>query len=176
MTGVDRLATLVERAQSGDVDAFETLYRTTVGRVYALCLRMCRDPHLAEELVQESYVRAWQKLATFRRDSLFTTWMHRLATNVVLGHFRRAGRRIDELDDDGERLAGEPAADRPSELALDLERAIASLPAGARNVLVLHDVEGFTHEEIARMSGFAPGTSKAQLSRARRLLRKVLKP
>jgi len=176
MTGAVHLSDAVERARSGDVEAFETLYRATAGRVYALCLRMCRDPHLAEELVQECYVRAWQKLGTFRGDSLFTTWMHRLATNVVLGHFRRAGRRIDDLADAGERVAAEPAAERSSELALDLERAIASLPAGARTVLVLHDVEGYTHEEIARMSGVAPGTSKAQLSRARRLLRKVLTP
>lgn len=174
MTAEHGLDDAVARARSGDVDAFEQLYRATVGRVHAICLRMSRDHHLAEELVQESYVRAWQKLATFRGDSQFTTWMHRVAVNVVLGHFRSAGRRLDDVAADHDRAAFEPAEAPETGLALDLDRAISTLPHGARTVLVLHDVEGYTHEEIAQMSGVAVGTSKAQLSRARRLLRKVL--
>jgi len=164
----------VARSRAGDVGAFEEVYRATVGRVHAICLRMCRDHHEAEELVQESYVRAWQKLATFRGDSLFTTWLHRLVVNVVLGHFRSSGRRLDQVASDDELLGVESTAPPQSGLALDLDRAIATLPVGARTVLVLHDVEGYTHEEIASLCGVAVGTSKAQLSRARGLLRKVL--
>ncbi|HOC43324.1 MAG TPA: sigma-70 family RNA polymerase sigma factor [Thermoanaerobaculales bacterium] len=165
----------VRRAQAGDLEAFEELYRGTVGRVHGLCLRMCRDPQLAEELTQESYIRAWQKLASFRGDSLFSTWLHRIAVNVVLGHFRGSLRRLEPAaGDDAE--AFEAAAPATSGLALDLERAIAGLPTGARVAFVLHDVEGFTHDEIAQRAGVAVGTSKAQLSRARRLLRKALSP
>jgi RNA polymerase sigma-70 factor (ECF subfamily) len=165
----------VERARTGDLEAFEELYRATVGRVHALCLRMCRDSHLAEELTQDSYILAWRKLATFRGDSRFSTWLHRIAVNVILGHFRSAGRRLDLLSgDDTEPV--EPVAPAVAGLAVDLERAIAGLPTGARTVFVMHDVEGYTHEEIAQLAGVAVGTSKAQLSRARALLRKVLPP
>lgn len=163
----------VQDARAGDLAAFEVLYRATVGRVHALCLRMCRDPQLAEELTQESYIRAWQKLATFRGDSQFSTWLHRIAVNVVLGHFRSSGRRLDAAAAD-EVEAVDPVAPAAPGLAFDLERAIAALPAGARAVFVLHDIEGYTHEEIAESAGVAVGTSKAQLSRARALLRKAL--
>jgi len=174
MVGNDRDGA-VERARTGDLDAFEELYRDTVGRVHGLCLRMCRDPHLAEELTQESYFLAWRKLATFRGDSRFSTWLHRIAVNVILGHFRSVGRRLDALSgEDAEPV--EPVVPTVPGLAVDLERAIAGLPTGARTVFVLHDVEGYTHEEIAQMAGVAVGTSKAQLSRARTLLRKVLSP
>ncbi len=166
----------VERARTGDLDAFEELYRATVGRVHGLCLRMCRDPQLADELTQESYIRAWRKLATFRGDSQFSTWLHRIAVNVVLGHFRASGRRLDSAAGDDDADPVETVARPVSGLAFDLERAIAGLPTGARTVFVLHDVEGYTHEEIAQMAGVAVGTSKAQLSRARSLLRKVLSP
>ncbi len=165
----------VERARIGDLEAFEELYRASVGRVHGLCLRMCRDPHLAEELTQESYILAWRKLATFRGDSRFSTWLHRIAVNVIFGHFRSAGRRLDALSgEDAEPV--EPVVLTVPGLAVDLERAIAGLPTGARTVFVLHDVEGYTHEEIAQIAGVAVGTSKAQLSRARTLLRKVLSP
>lgn len=166
---------LVARAKRGEVSAFEELYQLTCGRIYALCLRMCGDAHLAEELTQESYLRAWQKLTTFRGDSLFATWLHRIAVNVVLGHHRSRLRRDERPTEDGE-LEAIPAA-RPSRdagAAVDLERAIARLPERARIVFVLHDVEGFRHREIASMAGMAEGTSKAQLSRARQLLRKAL--
>jgi RNA polymerase sigma-70 factor (ECF subfamily) len=136
---------------------------------------MCGDAHLAEELTQESYLRAWQKLTTFRGDSLFATWLHRIAVNVVLGHHRSRLRRDERPTEDGELeaiLAARPSRDTGA--AVDLERAIARLPERARIVFVLHDVEGFRHREIASMAGMAEGTSKAQLSRARQLLRKAL--
>ncbi len=171
----DGAARLVERAIAGDVEAFETLYRQTVGRVHGLVLRMCGNRSEAEELTQEAFVRAWQKLPSFRGESAFSTWMHRLTVNVVLGHQRSAGRRQDRETAAGEQWYsdGGVAHQRPG-VAMDLERAIASLPAGARTVFVLHDVEGYKHTEIAEVAGMAVGTSKAQLSRARQLLRKAL--
>jgi len=165
---------LVARAQSGDVAAFEELYQLTCGRIYALCLRMCGNTHLAEELTQESYLRAWQKLTTFRGDSLFATWLHRIAVNVVLGHHRTRLRRGERPSEEVELEATHAAASAGDGAAVDLERAIARLPERARLVFVLHDVEGFRHHEIAKMAGMAEGTSKAQLSRARQLLRKAL--
>lgn len=165
---------LVARAQSGDVAAFEELYQLTCGRIYALCLRMCGNIHLAEELTQESYLRAWQKLTTFRGDSLFATWLHRIAVNVVLGHHRTRLRRGERPSEEVELEATHAAASAGDGAAVDLERAIARLPERARLVFVLHDVEGFRHHEIAKMAGMAEGTSKAQLSRARQLLRKAL--
>jgi RNA polymerase sigma-70 factor, ECF subfamily len=168
---------LVRRAQQGEVGAFEGLYRAHVGRVYALCRRMTADPALAEDLTQEAFVRAWEKLATFRGDSAFSTWLHRLAVNVVLGHFRAAERRGGgSATEDGADLADARAVTDHPGAALDLERAIARLPRRARTVFVLHDVEGYRHEEVAALADMAVGTSKAQLSRARRLLREVLSP
>ncbi len=166
---------LVVRAQHGEVSAFEELYQLTCGRIYALCLRMCGDVHLAEELTQESYLRAWKKLTTFRGDSLFATWLHRIAVNVVLGHHRTRLRR-DERPAEAAELEAIPAPGPSGDAtaAVDLERAIARLPDRARLVFVLHDVEGFRHREIAEMAGMAEGTSKAQLNRARQLLRKAL--
>jgi RNA polymerase sigma-70 factor (ECF subfamily) len=166
---------LVGRAQRGDVAAFEELYRSNVGRTYALCLRMTRDPHQAEELTQESYLRAWQKLGGFRGDSAFATWLHRVAVNVVLSHRRSHLRRDERTTDNGEPAVLElPTSDDPTGTVVDLERAIARLPERARTVFVLHDVEGYRHDEIAELAGMAVGTSKAQLSRARRLLREAL--
>ena len=166
---------LVDRAVAGDVDAFEELYRKTVGRVFGLCLRMSGNRSVAEELTQEAFVRAWQKLPSFRGESAFSTWMHRLTVNVVLGHQRSAGRRQARETAAGEEWYGDGGAtSRKPAVAVDLERAISGLPDGARKVFVLHDVEGFKHSEIARLTGVAVGTSKAQLSRARQLLRKAL--
>jgi len=168
-------AALVERAAAGDVGAFEELYRANVGRVYGLCLRMAGDPSLAEELAQEAFVRAWRKLGTFRGESAFSTWLHRLTVNVVLGHRRSAARRDAEVQVGGHDLAKAVAVgEGGTAQSIDLERAIASLPDGARRVFVLHDVEGFRHREISRITGMAVGTSKAQLHRARKLLRKAL--
>ena len=168
---------LVVRAQGGDTAAFEGLYESHAGRVYALCLRMVGDPARAEDLTQEAFVRAWEKLRSFRGKSTFATWLHRLTVNVVLGEMRARGRRKDEGVASEElhlvpdlRPAREPAS------GIDLERAIAMLPSKARQVFVLHDVEGFRHDEIAKLTGIATGTSKAHLHRARRILREALEP
>jgi RNA polymerase sigma-70 factor, ECF subfamily len=168
---------LVARARAGELAAFEQLYRATHGLIYAVCLRMARDATLAEDLTQEVYVRAWQKLASFRGESAFATWLTRLAVNVVLSERRERGRREARvtLSDDLELLAGAVPAGQPGE-AVDLDRAIGALPEGARRVFVLHDVYGFQHVEIARLAGIAEGTCKAHLHRARRLLREVLSP
>ncbi len=166
---------LVERAAAGNVEAFEELYRVNVGRVYALCLRMAGDPTLAEELAQEAFVRAWQKLGSFRGASAFSTWLHRVTVNVVLGHRRSATRREARVRAVGGDFPHDVAGRQPGTAeSIDLERAISSLPEGARMVFILHDVEGFRHREISRSMGIAVGTSKAQLHRARKLLRKAL--
>lgn len=166
---------LVDRAAKGDVDAFEELYRENVGRVYLLCLRMCGDPSRAEELTQEAFVRAWTKLGSFRGASAFSTWLHRVTVNVVLGERRSTVRREARVRPAGDGLPVDLMASEPSPgQALDLERSIAALPEGARRVFVLHDVEGYRHQEIADLTGLAVGTSKAQLHRARKLLRKAL--
>jgi len=167
---------LIYRAQQGDRAAFEALYRAHAARVYALCLRLTADAAQAEERTQDTFVRAWQRLATFRGESAFSSWLYRLTVNeVLLG--RRAERRREQrvvTSDDPAALERPRGADASSGSALDLERAVAALPPGAREVFVLHDVEGYRHEEIAQLAGIAVGTSKAQLFRARRLLREAL--
>lgn len=165
----------VLRAQQGDVAAFERLYRDHVDRTFALCLRMTGDGGRAEELVQDVFVRAWEKLPTFEGKSAFSTWLHRLAVNVVLGSRRAEGIRIGKVFTTDDLAAYEQPGRTPDPgHAMDLERAIAQLPPGARTVFVLHDVEGYKHEEIAELHGLAVGTCKAQLHRARRLLREAL--
>jgi RNA polymerase sigma-70 factor, ECF subfamily len=165
----------VRRAQQGDVAAFEQLYRENLDRIYALCLRICGNAGKAEELTQDVFVRAWQKLESFEGKSAFSTWLHRLAVNVVLGDRRAEGIRVGKVfaTDDLEAYETPGRTSDPGQ-AMDLERAIATLPPGARTVFVLHDVEGYKHEEIAEMHGLAVGTCKAQLHRARRLLREAL--
>ena len=165
------------RAQRGDDAAFGAVYSRTVGRVFAVCLRLCADRMEAERLTQDTFVLAWQRLGGFRGDSLFTSWLHRIAVNTVLQDQRSAGRRearVRTADDD--ELSTYPERPGTTELQVDLERAIASLPPGARTALILHDVEGYTHQEIATMTGLAAGTIKAQLHRARQLLMKRLEP
>lgn len=167
---------VVRRAQSGDVAAFEELYRTHVGRVYAVCLRIVADTGLAEELTQEAFVRAWHTLAEFRGESAFSSWIHRIAVNAALFHMRsdrRRTARIASTDDIAEPVheSGELA----QLSAIDLEDAIRLLPPQARTVFVLHEVEGYEHEEIAVMMNIASGTSKAHLHRARRTLKEILK-
>ena len=166
----------VRRAQQGETAAFEQLYHAHVGRVYALCLRLCGDAARAEELTQDVFVRAWEKLGSFQGKSAFSTWLHRLAVNVVLGDRRSEGVRVHRVFNTDEPEKYETPGGRTSDpgTAMDLERAIAGLPPGARAVFVLHDVEGYKHEEIAEMQGSAVGTCKAQLHRARRLLREAL--
>lgn len=165
---------LVVAARDGDQHAFAQLYVRHRPRVYALCWRLCGGGEtLAGELTQDAFVRAWTKLDSFKGQSAFGTWLHRLTVNVVLSdrrsRLRRAGRE-DELDPETE--SGAPASD--GGLQLDLEAAIARLPQRARTVLVLHDIEGYRHEDIAKAAAMAVGTSKAQLHRARKLLRQWL--
>jgi len=166
---------LVATASRGDEGAFERLYRAHVGRVYALALRLADDAGHAEQLTQDVFVRAWERLATFRGESSFGTWLHRLAVNVILTDRRSAWRRTRRITPSGDLVDLEPEArSAPPGVRLDLEQSIAGLPPGARTVFVLHDVEGYEHAEIAAMTGIAVGTSKAQLFRARRLLREAL--
>lgn len=165
-------ALLVGRAKRGDLDAFEELYRTHVGRVFGLCRRLLGDDAEAEEMTQRVFIKAWEKLAGFRGASKFSTWLHRIAVNQTVSEKRsRWSRDVESLGDEGESLETIPA---PSGLRLDLETAVMSLPSGARQVLVLHDVEGYTHAEVAQMLGVTAGTSKAHLFRARSLLRERL--
>ena len=166
---------LVKAAQDGDLVAFERLYRENERKIYALCLRMACDAALAEELTQDVFVRAWRKLGSFRGESAFSSWLYPLAVNVALTE-RRSRRRRDArvvATEDPVALEKEPRTPAP-EQRFDLQKALATLPEGARAVFVLHDVEGRTHEEIGALLNVAPGTSKAQLHRARRLLREVL--
>lgn len=168
-------ARLVRRAKAGDVGAFERLYRTHVGRVYAICLRLVREESRAEEVTQDVFVRAWQRIGSFEERSAFSSWLYRMATNRSIDAIRSQVRRSarETVTDDTEAWQ-RPGKSRDPESKLALEAAIASLPTGARTAFVLHDVEGFRHEEIARMTGMAEGTSKAQLHRARKLLRERL--
>jgi RNA polymerase sigma-70 factor, ECF subfamily len=166
----------IRRAQVGDVDAFELLYREHAGRIYALCLRLkAGDSTDATELMQDVFIRAWRRLATFHGDSAFSSWLHRLAVNTMLENARSDNRRIARVlpMDDTSRLAG-AARSSGIDLKMDMEAAIASLPKGARLAFVLHDVEGYQHQEIAEQLGVSIGTVKAQLHRARRLLRERL--
>jgi RNA polymerase sigma-70 factor, ECF subfamily len=166
---------LVRRAQAGDQAAFRDLYHQLAGRVYALCLRLTGDAGAAEERTQDVFVRAWDKLRSFRGESAFSSWLHRLAVNVVMNERRTTIRREQRVTPVAapevlERGKGEPVIG----LNIDLERAIAALPEGAREIFVLYDIEGYSHAEIALMTGIAEGTSKAQLFRARHLLREKL--
>ncbi len=160
-------------AATGDRRAFERLYRTHVDRVHGICTRMLADRQLAEEVTQDVFVRVWQKLPGFRGESAFSTWLHRVAVNVVLSRRKRAGIHNARTADD-EALDEAPTRAEFVGERLDLDGAIAGLPPGARRVFVLHDVEGFTHEEIGEQLGITPGGSKAQLHRARMLLRAAL--
>lgn len=173
------IITDVALAAGGDRRAFERLYQANVTRVYSLCMRMCGSRERAEELTQDAFVRAWEKLPLFRGESAFSTWLHRLTVNVVLNARKTEGRERaragggDEDEDDG--VAALPSSTKELHAErLDLEAAIAMLPPGARRVFVLHDVEGYKHEEIAEMLGVTSGGSKAQLHRARLLLRGTL--
>ncbi|HEU5218848.1 MAG TPA: RNA polymerase sigma factor [Gemmatimonadales bacterium] len=169
------MSDLIGRAQAGDEDAFAALYRDHVGRIHALCLRMSGDAHAAADLTQDVFVRAWEALPAFRGDSALGSWLHRLAVNVFLGDRRSSTRRERRVFGTAEPSLLERAQDDGAPaLGMDLEQAIAALPERARLVFVLHDVEGYQHGEIAEMAGIAPGTSKAQLFRARRLLRRSL--
>lgn len=167
---VTRPHSVVVDAQGGDASAFRALYDAHVEQVYALCIRLTGERREAEEATQDVFVRAWERLRSFRGESAFGTWLHRLAVNTVLSG-QRTRRRRERRVVLAERSA--PVLTHPDE-RIDLEAAIAGLPPGCRAVFVLHDVEGWPHEEIAAQVGIAVGTSKAHLFRARRLLREVL--
>jgi RNA polymerase sigma-70 factor (ECF subfamily) len=168
--GVDSTDAML--AAAGDASAFERLYRANVARIHSLARRMI-GPDDANELTQEIFVRAWEKLGTFRGDAAFGTWLYRLAINLILSRrqTRAIWRQRHEPDDALETLPSRPAS---AEHRVDFERALARLPRGARQILVLHDVEGYRHAEIATMLRIATGTSKAQLHRARALMRAAL--
>ncbi len=177
-------ADAIERAKQGDADAFQVLYDKHKRRVYSLCLRMTANTAEAEDLAQEAFLQLYRKIGTFRGDSAFSTWLHRLAVNVVLMHLRRKGlpqisleEALEPAQDDGPRkdigardLTLSGSIDR-----VTLERAIENLPPGYRLVFVLHDVEGYEHNEIAEMLDCSTGNSKSQLHKARMKLRDLLK-
>jgi RNA polymerase sigma-70 factor (ECF subfamily) len=165
----------VALAREGDPLAFERLYRLNVGRIHGLARRMAGFD-AADELTQDVFIRAWEKLTTFRGDSQFATWLYRLAVNVIIESRRSAVRRswLQADDEDAVRNVSVPPGDRAA--SLDVEAAVQRLPEGARQVFVLHDVEGYKHEEIGRMLGVTSGTSKGQLHRARMILRRYLAP
>ena len=165
----------MDRARAGELEAFEVLYRRHVGRTYAVALRMLGDEGEAEEATQDVWVRAWEKLGGFQGQSAFTTWLHRLAVNRILDRLRWQRRHTDRaepLEHPG--AADHPAPSETPEARVDLERALATLPEGARIAFVLHQVEGMKCKEVAETTGTAVGTVKAQLHRARNLLREVL--
>jgi len=160
-------------AASGDAHAFERLYRSHAARIHSLVRRMINGDY-ADELTQDVFVRAWQKLSTFRGESAFGTWLHRLAINVILGRRGTLGVERERFDESEGALDDTTARPSSPELAMDFETAIGRLPPGAKRVFVLHDVEGFKHQEIAQSLGISAGTSKAQLHRARMMLRRHL--
>jgi len=160
---------LITRVKQNDIQAFEQLYRLHSGRVFALCLRLSANRALAEELSQEAFVRAWQKIRSFRGESSFSSWLYRLTTNVVLSSLRKKQIKQVSIDDISE---GNSSVVKQLDTGkiIDMEQAIMKLPDGARKIFVLHDIEGYQHNEIAEMTGLAIGTSKTQLHRARKLL------
>ena len=168
------IADAVRRAREGDVDAFEIVYRAHAARIYALCRRMTGDDLQARDLVQDVFVRAWERLTTFREQSAFGTWLHRLGVNVVLEHLRSRKRDDTRHVDAGEWIAGPGSMSDRLDARMDLDAALTRLPAGPRTVFLLHDIEGYSHDEIAQMTGIASGTARAQLWRARRALMGML--
>ena len=171
-TRVDWEAALVQRARAGDRRAFERLYREHVGRVYGLCLRMTRDAQLAEDCTQETFINAWRALGKFETRSTLSTWLHRIAVNVSLAKRRKSG-PVEPPPEEEEGGGAEWTLETPVEVQ-EIECAIGELPEGARDALVLHALYGYSHGEAAQMLGIAEGTCKAQLHRARKLLRERL--
>jgi RNA polymerase sigma-70 factor (ECF subfamily) len=166
---------LIQQAKAGNHEAFEALYRIHVGRVYAICLRILSDRASAEEMTQKIFIHAWVKLNSFRGESRFSSWLYRLSVNLVLDEMKLTGAK-DYQTEKGKIVSfSAPHSEPVRNLRLDLNRAIDSLPPQARIIFVLHDVVGLTHEETASALKLATGTCKAQLSRARRLLREALK-
>lgn len=172
---------LAQASSRGDMNAFEELYLRHHRRVYSICLRMMQNIHQAEDLTQEVFIQLHRKSGSFRGDSLFTTWLHRMTVNQVLMHFRKRTMKIEKIsfsDDDTAPVQIVLGSENPFKMAIEdkiaLEQAINQLPSGYKNVFVLHDVEGFEHEEVAKILGCSTGTSKSQLHKARLKLRKLL--
>ena len=171
---------LARAAGLGDMKSFEELYERHNRRVYSLCLRMTQNVAEAEDLAQEAFIQLFRKIGSFRGDSAFTTWLHRLTVNQVLMHFRKRSVKLERTTEEGEtpvqivRGTEDPNA-MPVLDRIALDRALSQLPPGYRTVFVLHDVEGHEHEEIAKILGVAVGTSKSQLHKARMKLRRLLK-
>jgi RNA polymerase sigma-70 factor, ECF subfamily len=170
---------LARKASTGNVAAFELIYSRYHRRTYSLCLRMTQSGTEAEDLTQEVFIQLFRKIGSFRGDSAFSTWLHRMTINQVLMHFRRRGVKNELTTEDGEMpeqvVRGTENHNRmPIVDRIALDKAVAQLPNGYRTVFMLHDVEGFEHEEIARMLGLSVGTSKSQLHKARLKLRKLL--
>ena len=171
---------LASAAAKGDMSAFEELYQRHNRRVYSVCLRMTHNVSEAEDLTQEAFIQLFRKIGSFRGDSAFTTWLHRLTVNQVLMHFRKRSVKLERTTDEGETpvqiVRGSENPDRmPVIDRISLDRAADQLPPGYRSVFILHDVEGHDHEEIAKILGVAVGTSKSQLHKARRKLRRLLR-
>jgi RNA polymerase sigma-70 factor (ECF subfamily) len=171
---------LAQDAAAGDISAFEELYERHNRRVYSLCLRMTQNVSEAEDLMQEAFIQLFRKIGSFRGDSAFTTWLHRLTVNQVLMHFRKRSVKLEKTTEEGETpVQIVQGTGNPNQMPvidrIALDKAIAQLPPGYRTVFVLHDVEGHEHEEIARMLNCAVGTSKSQLHKARMKLRGLLK-
>jgi RNA polymerase sigma factor (sigma-70 family) len=168
---------LVAKASLGDRAAFEKLYRRHRDRIFGLVWRLCGgDRALAEDLLQEAFVRAWQKLDSFRGESQFGTWLHKLSANVALSNRRSRMRQLSRETEMDEAIERNATGDKDvyAGQRMDLEKAISHLPERARSVLILYDIEGYTHAEIAEITGMAVGSSKAQLHRARNLVREEL--
>ena len=163
----------VAAAAAGDVRAFERVYRRHVARVHSTAVRML-GPEEADDATQDVFVRAWQRLGQFRAESSFGTWLFRLAVNVMLSRREVVSIRHKRHVDDAEAVEGLSAPRVTPELGIDFESAIARLPPGMRRIFILHDIEGYKHDEIATMLGIAQGTSKSQLHRVRMILRHYL--
>ncbi len=167
--------TLIKGAQAGDSRSFETLYRRNIGRIHGLCIRMTANEAVAADCAQAAFIQAWKKLDSFEGRSSFSTWLHRIAVNEVLSLKRKEKRQQQHLEliaSDLEQDSPKVAADEGDDV--DLNAAIGTLPEGARHVFVLHMIHGYQHDEVATMLGVAVGTCKAQLHRAKRLLRQRL--
>jgi|WetSurMetagenome_2_1015567.scaffolds.fasta_scaffold58716_2 RNA polymerase sigma-70 factor, ECF subfamily len=168
---------LVLQAKAGSHEAFEALYRMHLGHVYGICMRILTDRSKAEEITQKIFIHAWMKLQSFRGESRFSSWLYRLSVNMILDQVKMVGWKNDsEIRNEQTKFTGAPSFEPAHNLRLDINNAIDSLPRQARIVFVMHDIAGYTHEEIAEAMKLSPGTCKAQLSRARRILREVLKP
>lgn len=166
---------LVARCRAGDMDAFETIYRQHAPRLYSLAVRMTGSSADGEDLLQEIFLQAHRKLASFKGDAALGTWLYRLAVNYCLDYVRSRRARMDKVTDSFEPEEIRTAAPRETPIArMDLERALAQLPDGCREAFVLHDIEGFDHKEIGGLLGIAEGTSKSQVFKARMKLRALL--